>query len=417
MEPLPVLIIDDDPSITKLIEKVLSSQQMSCKTAGTVAEGASILGGNFGFSVIVCDHLLPDGLGVDFLKNLRTSHPHSVRVLMTGLYDKTLATDAINSGEIYRFLVKPFTVEDLLGTIKQSLERYRLTSENLSLQAKLAAQNEDLVRANAKLAQLLSAEEGKNLGLQAQSSSWKEASQGMIDLCYGIIQRTDPLLYKHSQRVATVAVEIAKILQCDTDMIEKLQIAAELHDIGLLGCQPALRTHQRNLPFIQDHMDREQMKIHPQTSVQLLNFLPLPDVIEAIQNHHEYIDGTGYPESLREERISKMAQILCVADYYDEAGTNATVVMSNMQASIGDLFDGDIVHALERVISKGKHLPRERSVLLNELLPGMKLSSSIFTASGMLLVKQGQVLTIPIIQRLQQHSESHAITQNIIIES
>jgi HD domain len=140
-------------------------------------------------------------------------------------------------------------------------------------------------------------------------------------------------------------------------------------------------------------------------------------VIEAIQQHHEFLNGSGYPDALRQERISKMAQILCAADHYDEAGPSLTQTLANMQNAIGELFDSEVIRALERVVSAGSHMPREKQVMFHELLPGMKLASSIYTASGMLLVKQGQTLTMPIIQRLQQHSQSHAITQNILIEA
>lgn len=417
MEIPPVLIIDDDVSITKLIEKVLASQQITCAIATNVAEAAAAVTGDKCYSVLLCDHLLPDGTGVEFLQNIRDTHPLAVRVLMTGLYDKNLALQAINSGEIYRFLVKPFTVEDLLGTVKQSIDRYKLALENKQLQIKLEEQNKELIRANDELSKLLGEEELKARGFQQQTSSWKQASQGMIELSLEIIQRTDPLLHKHSQRVALISTAIAKLMQCDTDFIEKLQIAAELHDIGLLGCNQTLRSHQRNLILIQDTMDREQLKLHPHISAQLVKFLPLPDVIEAIQHHHEFLNGSGYPDSLREERISKMAQILGVADHYDEAGSSLTQTLTYMQSAIGELFDPEIIRALERVVSSGSFMPREKQVLFNELLPGMKLASSIYTASGMLLVKQGQTLTMPIIQRLQQHSQSHAITQNILIEA
>jgi response regulator RpfG family c-di-GMP phosphodiesterase len=416
METPQVLVIDDDPLIIKLVERVLLSQGIPGKLAGSIGEGKAALAENPELSVLLCDHLLPDGLGVDFLKEIRSTYPNLVRVLMTGMYDKNLALQAINSGEIYRFLVKPFSIDDLLITINQSLDRYRLAIENLRLHERLEQQNQALKHANAELSKLLNEEELKARGFQLQTSSWKLASQGMIDLCVEIIQRTDPLLQKHSQRVMNLAASIAKMMLYDSEFIEKLSIAAQFHDLGLLGCNTTLRGNQRRPDLVQDFMDREQLKLHPHTSAQLVKFLPLPDVIEAIQQHHEYLDGSGYPEGLREDRLSTMSQILGVADYYTEYGNSATVIQ-HMQTTSGALFNSDMVRALERVISSGQHVPREKSVMLQELLPGMKLSGSIYTASGMLLVKQGQILTMPIIQRLQQHSQSHAITQNILIES
>ena len=416
MEISPVLIIDDDASITNLIEKILASQNIPCLGVGSIAEANQALAETPLFSVLLCDHLLPDGMGVDFLRDIRQTYPHAVRVLMTGLYDKNLALQAINSGEIYRFLLKPFNVDDLLVTVNQSIDRYQLLMENVRLQNRLEQQNQALKNANIELSSLLTAEELKARGFQQQTSSWKEASQGMIDLCLEIIQRTDPHLHRHSQRVMTLSMSIARSMNCEEEFIERIGIAGQLHDIGLLGCQITLRDQQRKPEMVADYMEREQLKMHPQISAQLVKFLPLPDVIEAIQHHHEYINGSGYPHSLQGDRISKMGQILGAADYYDEVGRTSSAVLFNMQTSAGTLFKPEIIRALDGVINSGLHIPKEKPATLPELLPGMRLASSIYTASGMLLVKKGQVLSMSIIQRLQQHSQSHAITQNIFVE-
>jgi len=127
-------VIDDDQNLTKFIEKMLTTQHIPCQITSTISEAAAALSEKSNFSVILCDHLLPDGMGVDFLRDIRSTHANAARVLMTGLYDKKLALQAINSGEIYRFLLKPFTSEDLLTTVNQSIDHYKLTAENVDLQ-------------------------------------------------------------------------------------------------------------------------------------------------------------------------------------------------------------------------------------------------------------------------------------------
>ncbi|MDE1170497.1 MAG: response regulator [Verrucomicrobium sp.] len=411
-----VLVIEDDPAILKLIETLLTSKGIGSVVATNLAQAHEILAKLPDFSVVLCDHLLPDGLGVEFLRDLRTHHPLIVRVLMTGAYDKALAMDAINSGEIYRFLLKPFTVDDLLSTLSQSFDRHDLQAENTRLQSRLALQNEELRRVNAQLAQRVAEEEARSRGLTVESSNWRGASHGMIDLCLEILQRIDPLLFKHSQRVAVLACAIARELQCDEDVVNRIEIAAQLHDIALLGCNVTLRSNQRSLNQINNPQEREQIENHPRLAAQLVKFLPLPDVLEAVEQHHEYLDGSGYPDGLAGNRISFLAQVLAVADSYDELASSSDHVLTRIMNHSGRLYAPEIVHALERAVSKGLELPRERQVLLHELIPGMKLSSSIYTATGMLLIKQGQVLNKAMIDRLLQHSESNAITQKILVE-
>ena len=415
--PAQILVVDDDTAILKLIETVLKSKGMAPTVAATVGQAQEALKKNADFSVILCDHLLPDGLGVEFLRDLRTQRPDLVRVLMTGLYDKALAMDAINSGEIYRFLVKPFTVEDLLATISQSLDRHRLSSENSRLQAQLALQNEELRKANVNLDQRVTEEENRSYGLFAESSNWRQAFNGMIELSLEILQRIDPQLFKHSQRVSLLAGAIGRELGLDAELLAKLETAAQLHDIGLLGCNAALRAHQRSLDQIASPGEREQIREHPHISAQLVKFLPLSDVVDAIEQHHEYLDGSGYPNALAGERISKLARILSVADAYDEVAANGANALAKITTGVGLLYEPDVVHALGRVVSKGLAVKQERQVLLRELIPGMKLTESIYTATGMLLVKQGQVLSKSMIDRLLQHAESNAITQQILIEA
>jgi response regulator RpfG family c-di-GMP phosphodiesterase len=415
--PPQVLIVDDDLAILKLIQTVLSSKGIVPTAAANLAEATAALQSNPDFAVILCDHLLPDGLGVEFLRDLRSQRPGLVRVLMTSLYDKALAMNAINAGEIYRFLTKPFTVEDLLSTVSQGFDRYSLGAENARLQSRLALQNEELRRANAELSGRAAAAVAEGHKAKADSANWQLASRGMIDLCLEILERIDPVLFNHSRRASILAGAIARELRCDAEMVQRAEIAAQLHDIALLGCNPALLAAQRHPEQITDPVEREQIEQHAHHSAQLVKFLPLPDVLEAIEDHHEHLDGTGYPNRKGGVRLSRLSQIVAVADAYDEmAATRSENVLPRLLQEAGRLYDAEVVHAAERAVSQGLALPRERQVLLHELIPGMRLSGSIYTATGMLLVKQGQVLNKPMIDRLLQHAESNAIIQKILVE-
>lgn len=414
--PPQVLIVDDDSAILRLIQTVLSSKGFAPTVAASLSAGREALRKNPGFAVVLCDHLLPDGMGVDFMRELRAQRPDLVRVLMTGLYDKALAMNAINAGEIYRFLTKPFTVEDLLSTVSQGFDRYTLASDNAQLQARLALQNEELRQSNANLSTRLAAEAAAAEGRKG-TAGWEAASRGMIDLCVEILERVDPVLFNHSRRVSVLAGAIAHEMELGAETMRKAEIAGQLHDLSLLGCNPALRTNQRHPDQIPDGADREQIEQHPSHSAQLVRFLPLPDVLEAIEDHHEGINGSGYPLGKSGDRVSLLTQIVSVADaYYEMSLSRSDNVLPRLRQEAGRLFSAEVVQAAERVISNHLALPRERQVLLHELIPGMRLSGSIYTATGMLLVKQGQVLTKPMIDRLLQHAESNAINQKILIE-
>jgi len=417
--PLHILVVDDDTAILKYIESVLTSKGISPTLATTVAGAEEALAKNPEFGVILCDHLLPDGLGVQLLHDLRDQQPNLVRILMTGLYDKVLAMEAINSGEIYRFLLKPFAVEDLLATISQAFDRHQLAVENSQLHSQLALQNEELRRANAELSRRVRTSNEVGAGAGAETAEWRAKAQPFIEVALGFLQGIDPLLYSHGHRVSVLATAIGQEMNLPAETLEKLDLAALFHDLGLLGCDSRLRVHQRQLAQLGPDA-LEQIEHHPNLSAQLVKFLP-HDVTEAIRQHHEYFDGSGYPGQLAGDRISHLARILSVADCYDEGAEgngkeSEQPVLPRLMAGAGQLYEADVLHALDRALSKGT-MPTVRQVLVSELTEGMKLSSSIYTKTGMLLVKQGQVLSRPIIEHLQLHAESNAIIQKILIEA
>ena len=413
-----VLIVDDDTSILKLVGTVLTSKGIAPTTATTIAEGQERLKANPNFCMILCDHLLPDGAGLDLLRTIRVHYPLIVRILMTGTYDRGLAMDAVNDGDVYRPIAKPFTIEDLMALVTQAFDRYKLAHDNTELRAKLRLREEELKRI-AEEAERKAKEETDRLQIRREENkSWRQASEGMIDLCLEILQRIDPDLFRHSRRVATVATAIARELQTSADTLSKVEIAAQLHDIGLLGASLDLRRSQRDPDRIADLQVREHLLEHAETAAQLLAFLPARDIVEAIRQHHEYVNGSGYPDGLAGDRLSNLAQILSVADCYEEWGQEGDRdILARMQAEAGILFSPEVLHALDRAITNGIPLVRERQVLPHELNPGMKFTSSIYTAAGMLLVKQGQVLTLPIIQRILQYAESNTLTQHLYVEA
>jgi len=417
-----VLIVDDDQSILKLVGTVLTAKGIAPTVAGTIAEAQKKLQENPDFCLVLCDHLLPDGAGLDLLRTIRVHYSLIVRILMTGAYDRGLAMDAINDGDVYRSIAKPFTIEDLMALITQAFDRYKLAHDNAHLRSELRLREEELRRIAEETERKAKEEADRLVIRREENKSWRAASEGMIGLCHELIHRIDPDLFRHSRRVATVATAIARELKTSADTLSKVEIAAHLHDIALIGAAAEVRAAQRDPDRIADLQVRDHLKEHAAVAADLVAFLPARDVVDAIRQHHEYLDGSGYPEGLAGERISTLAQILSVADCFEEWGANAgksdREILPRMQAEAGVLFAPEILHALDRAVTTGIPLVRERQVLPHELIPGMKLTSSIYTAAGMLLVKQGQVLTLPIIQRLLQYAEANAnLTQHIYVEA
>lgn len=411
-----ILVIDDDPLIIRSLQKLLVNHPYQVHTALTCSAARQSIDRNPEIAILLCDQILPDGSGVEFLGEMRVRYPNAVRILMTGVYDKNVALDAVNRGEIYRFLVKPFANEELLAALTQSLDRFSLIAENNRLQRELSLQNEALRHANSQLKSRVEEEKSRIQNLEQENVSWRHACQNMVDLCMEIMQRIDIHLFKHSQRVAQLAVGIGREMGYNDEVLEKLELIGSLHDISLVGCNTTLQAAQREPDTIENPADKEQIIGHPELSSTLVKFLPLPDVVTAISHHHEYFDGSGYPHGLSHEQIPQLAAIVAVADAYDESHLKREFALTAIESAAGTLFNPDIVRALERSLHSQTYQHQlERPALVEELKPGMKLAASIYTSSGMLLVKQNQVLTESIIEKLRIHDQTNKISKTIFV--
>lgn len=94
--------------------------------------------------VIISDQRMPKLTGIEFFESILESHPDPIRILLTGYADISAVIDAINKGQVYRYLSKPWNEDELKTTIDKAFEVYRLRKENKELTEKLIDVNEKL---------------------------------------------------------------------------------------------------------------------------------------------------------------------------------------------------------------------------------------------------------------------------------
>jgi len=119
-----ILIVDDDELVLKVLKRQLLGAGYDVISAESGAGGLMKLA-CFEVSLVISDHVMPDMTGLEFLEIVRIRYPASVRIMLTGHADLDTAIDCINSGEIFRFLVKPWEYNVLLNTVQLALEKYQ----------------------------------------------------------------------------------------------------------------------------------------------------------------------------------------------------------------------------------------------------------------------------------------------------
>ncbi len=122
-----VLLVEDDPAMMRLTSRMLKPHYRIVRAADL--ESATIAMEEHDVQVMVCDHMLPDGLGLDFLAALRTRRAAPVGILITGYSEETLAIKAANSGAVFRYLKKPFPASALLQTVQDALRHHQRRRE------------------------------------------------------------------------------------------------------------------------------------------------------------------------------------------------------------------------------------------------------------------------------------------------
>ena len=146
-----ILLVDDEPAIIKALTRVLQYEGYTIQGITNPTEAADLLREEE-FHLVICDHTMPEMTGIEVLRSARLIQPGTIRVMLTGNADLEMAMAAINQGEIYRFLTKPWDNNDLMVTVRLGLREYEIQKQNRRLAKVVRQQAETIKRLQAQLA-------------------------------------------------------------------------------------------------------------------------------------------------------------------------------------------------------------------------------------------------------------------------
>ncbi len=150
-EPIKILCVDDEKNVLNSLKRLFMDNDYEILTAESGAEGLDILRQEDGIQVILSDYRMPEMNGVDFLRAACEIKPDPVRIVLSGYADTATVVAAINEGQIYRFIPKPWNDDDLKLTIEHALERFYLRTKNRLLLDELQKANQKLQLVNERL--------------------------------------------------------------------------------------------------------------------------------------------------------------------------------------------------------------------------------------------------------------------------
>jgi len=267
-----VLFVDDEQPIRSALERMyLERDDVRCLFAASGQEALDVMEQEETW-VVVSDYLMPSMRGIEFLSKVKARWPHTIRIMMTAYADLSIAVDAINKSEAFRFVTKPWNNQELMETVDEALMRYQLVQS------------------------LVNEDETVYLSL-AQT-----------------VELKDPYTKGHCDRVARYAVSLAKALGLDDGLLEEIKHGSWLHDCGKIGVPERVL----NFPGTLTEDDMESVMQHPRWGSEVARQARMSEtVVNVILYHHERFDGAGYPSGLKGSAIPIEARIVAIADVFD----------------------------------------------------------------------------------------------------
>jgi len=358
-----ILFVDDDTSILSAHKRLLYSQY-EVITAESGKQGIIALKENGPIAVIVSDYRMPEMNGVQFLSSARQISPDTVRILLTGQADMQATIDAVNDGNIFRFLTKPCENPNLIKALDSAIEQYQL----------IIAER-DLLEGTLK---------------------------GSIKVVSEILSMVSPVAFSCSSRITSLAKRLA--VRLTVENVWEVELAAMLSQIGCVtipGETLEKKYHGKHLSIYEEKMFMD----HPKTGKSLLVNIPrLEGIAEAIAYQEKQFDGGGMPiDDKKGTEIPLIARILKIVLDFDlmiTRGEKKLQAIAKMRSHM-QWYDPDIFKALGEEIINIKEGYVKREVMLKDLMPGMVLAEDIKTEKGTLLIQKGHEITNTLSVRLQ----------------
>ena len=407
-----ILLVDDETNILTSLKRLFRPTGYRIMTAESGQEGLAILESE-PIDVIISDMRMPHMSGAQFLEKVRADRPDIVRILLTGHSDMASTIEAINKGEIFRYLCKPWDDREVLMIVRQALNTKRLLEEKRLLEAQVQLQNEELKQLNESLEQKV---DERTRELQ-QTMQFLEKAHGdlknsfitSIKVFSNLIEMREGSMAGHSRRVAELARSVAMQLGLRGSEAQDVFVAALLHDIGKIGFpDPILKK-----PYaILNLEERTLVNAHPvkgQAALMALGELSAAALI--IRHHHERYDGQGYPDGLARLDIPLGARILAVVNDFD-ALTGGTLyqrkytrdeALKDIWDNAGKSYDPDVVRAFIASLRKVAEKPPvpANAVSSDALVPGMMLAQDLIAPNGELLLAKDFVIDQRIIDQIR----------------
>ncbi|WP_462325328.1 HD domain-containing phosphohydrolase [Desulfoplanes sp.] len=374
MEKKKILFVDDDTNILSTFKRIFRSKYIVDTAVGPV-NGLHKLNAFGPYCVVVADMKMPKMDGIEFLHRVKEVFPDTVRIMLTGYADTEVAVNAINNGEIFRFLNKPCSQTEMLKALEAAVAHHEL--------------------------------------LVSERELLEKTLTGTVEVLMELISLTSPTIMGRIMRIKRHVSNLAMHLK-QTD-IWMYETAAMLSQIGCITMDDALlkKIDAGKKLTAEDHKAFNQ---HVLVAADIVRKIPRMDqVAEIITYQHKSFDGQGYPlDDVKGGDIPLGSRILRIAidfDRYVAQDMSYKAALVKMKEQL-HRYDIDIFRSFIQVLQMEEKYSSD-SLTLDHIHPGMILLEDIIGLNGTTLLKKGSEITEGIATKLHKLEQIVGIKQPI----
>jgi DNA-binding response OmpR family regulator len=371
-----ILFVDDDPDTLDAYKRILSPE-FKIDLADGAASGFAAVERNGPYSVVISDMRMPVMTGAEFLGQVRQRASDTVRMLLTGDTDLGSAIEAVNQGNIFRFLTKPCKPEVLANAITAGITQYRLiTGERELLERTLL---------------------------------------GSIKVLTDVLSAASPEAFGRSTRIAHYVRHIIGKVKLPSPWC--IEAAATLSQLGCITLEP--ETMQRAYAGVKlTPEEQARFDAHPQAAMELLKNIPRLESASWMigQQLKRDIPKAENCPGYSSTELSLAANILKLAVAFEELrfkSPSKSVALARLRDRSTE-FEPSLVNTLRDLPADDADKQLSR-VSTSRLRAGMILDQEIKNSQGALLVAKGQELTSALIMRLTNYSQVTAIDKEVMV--
>ncbi|MBX3425536.1 MAG: response regulator [Pirellulales bacterium] len=359
-----ILFVDDDPTLLRSIERNLC-MDYDIELAESGSEGLTKIASTEAYSVVVSDMRMPKMNGIQFINEARKIAPDTVYIMLTGNQDVNTATQAVNEGNVFRFLNKPCQMEDIRKTLELAQRQYEL--------------------------------------VVGEKQLLHRTFVGAVGVLTDVIESLQPNLVQQSGRVGAVVKELEGRL----DIPERWEsrLAGRLAFLGLALLPDPL---QRQFCFLSpvDPEAPQLMGAVAESSARLIERIPRLDDVAQIIRLQLQVDGqlpSGGDE--RQRNLKLAAALLRIGTHWAALignGMNNTAAVQELKQAFPKI-DPRLCIALSEM-DEDASSPETVEVDVDHLREGMIIATDVVSPDGALLLRKGRRLTRAVIEKIHLHS-------------